>query len=88
MLLCWLVFVPIPHYVSPQVVRESLQHLPDEASWQPFMQPVHDTLSPAEGTASQPLRLVDPDAARKVSNRVTQIFHVLIYYIHISSLSL
>lgn len=50
-----------------QVVRESVQQLPDEASWRPFMQPVLDTLGAAEGSAAEPLRLVDPDAARQVS---------------------
>lgn len=43
-----------------------MQQLPDEDSWQALMQPVHDTLGAAEGTAAQPLRRVDPDAARQV----------------------
>lgn len=29
------------------------------------MQPVHDTLLPIEGTATKPLRNIDPDAARQ-----------------------
>ena len=47
------------------MVREGIQHLPDEADWHSLMQPVHDALRAAEGTAAKPLRAIDPDAARQ-----------------------
>ena len=48
-----------------QIMREGIRHQPDEAGWEALMQPVHDALADAEGTATAPLRHVEPDTARQ-----------------------